>query len=247
MVASPPVSLAGIESSIAGIQDYIDTHITPALAGASGDIRTLEQEKANLNLPNVFTKSNVWQDDQDQRLFAIQEGGFGAQNSPRVMYYGMALDSFDIVNKQTMDKAIEKAAGSGNAAQRDEDNVFTENNEFEKPIKVAQGGSSSHACTNAQLGTQRVELDNEINNLQGQVDVLDGRVGANEDALGDLGPEEHRSRRADRREHAEDRRAIAHASGWCLAVPEFRRHQQGRRWHVHPGQERRQSAGAQLG
>ena len=65
----------------------------------------------------------------------------------------------------------------GNAAQRDEDNVFTENNEFEKPIKVAQGGSSSHACTNGQLGTQRVELDNEINNLQGQVDVLDGRVG----------------------------------------------------------------------
>ena len=52
---------------------------------------------------------------------------------------------------------------------------------------MAQGGSSSHACTNAQLGTQRVELDNEINNLQGQVDVLDGRVGANEDALGDLG------------------------------------------------------------
>ena len=40
---------------------------------------------------------------------------------------------------------------------------------------------------NRQLGTQRVELDNEINNLQGQVDVLDGRVGANEDALGDLG------------------------------------------------------------
>ena len=103
------------------------------------------------------------------------------------MYYGMSLDSFDIVNKQTMDKAIENATKGGNAAQRDEDNVFTENNEFEKPIKVAQGGSSSHACTNAQLGTQRVELDNEINNLQGQVDVLDGRVGANEDALGDLG------------------------------------------------------------
>ena len=137
-VASPPVSLEGIEASIAGVQDYIDIHVTPALAGAVGDIRTLDQEKASLNLPNVFTRSNQFKDKDDQPLLDIKPGA-GAQY-PAVQYYGMCIDNWDVVNKQVMDKAIEKAAGSGNAAQLDEDNVFTENNEFEKPIKVAQVG-----------------------------------------------------------------------------------------------------------
>ena len=99
-------------------------------------------------------------------------------NHPPRPHYGMSHRQLDIVNKQTMDEGHRERPRKWQCCQRDEDNVFTENNEFEKPVKVAQGGSSSHACTNAQLGTQRVELDNEINNLQGQVDVLDGRVGA---------------------------------------------------------------------
>ena len=184
--ASPPVSLDGIEASVTGLQEYLDVHITPALAGATGDIRTLEAETAKLNAPNVFNKSNIFRDKDDQQLFVIQEGGVGGQNSPKVQYYGMVVDDYDIVNKVSMDRAIDQVAGNSNAAKLDEDNVFSENNEFLKPVKVAEGGSSSHATTNAQLGRQKVELDNSINNLQGQVDVLDGRVDANGDALGDL-------------------------------------------------------------
>ena len=150
--AAPPVSLDGINTTITGIEgDLIELHnnvrqVRGDIVLTNQELEILKTETGKLNLPNVWTKSNVWQDDQDQRLFVVQEGGIGGQNSPRVMYYGMTIDSFDIVNKQTMDKAIQRA-----------------NNE------------------------QNTDIDNSINNLQGQVDVLDGRVGANEDALGDLG------------------------------------------------------------
>ena len=143
--------------------------------------------KGQADAPNIFTKSNVWQDDQDQRLFAIQRVASGARTTLASCTTACRLTALTSSTSRRWTRPSRTPPKGGNAAQLDEDNVFTENNEFEKPVKVAQGGSSSHACTNAQLGTQRVELDNEINNLQGQVDVLDGRVGANEDALGDLG------------------------------------------------------------
>ena len=57
--AAPPVSLDGIEASITGIQDYIDTHITPVLAGVSGDVRTIEAEG------NAF-RDQVAEDQQHQ-------------------------------------------------------------------------------------------------------------------------------------------------------------------------------------
>ena len=40
--ASPPVSLDGIETSIAALQEVIDTNILPALVGVSSDVRTIE-------------------------------------------------------------------------------------------------------------------------------------------------------------------------------------------------------------
>ena len=43
VAASPPVSLDGIEGDILALQEYLDVNITPALAGAIGDIRSLEQ------------------------------------------------------------------------------------------------------------------------------------------------------------------------------------------------------------
>ena len=109
---SPPVSLDGIEASITGVQDYIDIHVTPALAGAVGDIRTLDQEKASLNLPQrlspgqyssrtIKTISLCW-------TFNIADH---PQKHPSVQYYGMSIGKPDVVNKQVMDKAIEKAAG----------------------------------------------------------------------------------------------------------------------------------------
>ena len=73
--ASPPVSLDGIEASVTGIQEYIDTNITPALAGAVGDVRALEiktdghdgrldtleteaQDYASTTEDNTFTGNN---------------------------------------------------------------------------------------------------------------------------------------------------------------------------------------------
>ena len=73
--ASPPVSLDGITAEIAGVQDYIDTNITPALAGAVGDVRALEiktdghggrldtleseaQDYASTTKDNTFTGNN---------------------------------------------------------------------------------------------------------------------------------------------------------------------------------------------
>jgi hypothetical protein len=58
--AAPPVSLAGVESDILALQTLVDTNITPALAGAVGDIRTLETEAAYLNRSNTFTENNTF-------------------------------------------------------------------------------------------------------------------------------------------------------------------------------------------
>ena len=59
--AAPPVSLDGLTADIAGVQDHIDTYITPALAGVSGDVRALEQ--GGYKLQEDFTADQQRQDD----------------------------------------------------------------------------------------------------------------------------------------------------------------------------------------
>ena len=116
--ASPPVSLDGIEGDVKDLQGYIDTNITPALAGAVGDIRALEaggyklQDDIAQNQQNIITL----QEEIEQLAPSFERGIWrhGGGNKPQkgeyVLQRFFTYEQLTQNCNQTYAECIEKCA-----------------------------------------------------------------------------------------------------------------------------------------
>ncbi|MBP05074.1 MAG: hypothetical protein CMA72_09870 [Euryarchaeota archaeon] len=151
--ASPPVSLDGIQGDVSDLQAYIDTNITPALAGAVGDVRTLEAETARLGqgvdeahqkadqletelavTTQTANDSRVKNIEQDGRLDALTEAQ--GQDERDITALRSRVGGTEAKNTEQDGRldAVEAAQGSapdGNFAELDGLNTFTRVNTFD--------------------------------------------------------------------------------------------------------------------
>ena len=117
--ASPPVSLDGIEGDVKDLQNYVDVHVTPALAGATGDIRALEADVGRHGDKLSDLEDGVTGNARD---ITQLRGRVGDSEAKNVEQDGR-LDA--------LETAEDSGPGDGNFAELDGLNTFTRQNTFE--------------------------------------------------------------------------------------------------------------------